>query len=578
MCGILAALFSSNQVPAGFFRPYLDKLSPRGPDDLKEYVVGGSCSGTDTQLFSDVYLGFTRLSINDLSTDGMQPMRLRFKKFGDDYSIWLICNGEIFNHRQLVEEHKFVPKSKSDCEVILHLYWELVHGDLSSSSEEILNTRMHEKMSTLLNALDGEFAFVIYDEFCNSVVAARDNFGVRPLFWGINDETQMIAFASELKALGFCQSVKQFLPGSYNIQKLDNLSNRSMGFPSIIGPIKYCSIGTDTVNNYDEHEALRNINRLFRDAVKKRLMTERPLCCLLSGGLDSSLVAALVASHYPPHTLNTFSIGLKGSPDLMYAQKVADFIKSNHHSIELTQDEFLAELENTVETIESYDTTSVRASVGNLLVSKYIRSNTDFKVVFNGDYSDEVCGGYRYMWNAPSPSLFDKECRGLVNDICFFDSLRSDRTISSQGLEARVPFADKDFVQYYINLPPEARMPRDKQRPEKYLLRKAFESDNLLPPEVLWRPKEAFSDGVSKSDNSWHSILNEYVDFMISDDDFKSGTSLITINKPMLKETFYYRKIFEEKYGEKYATIIPYYWLPRWCGNLQDPSAREIKH
>lgn len=567
MCGILSCVFSSNVTDSTIYNKYLRQLSSRGPDDIKDILLENT----------NLYMGFTRLSINDLSSDGMQPMRLRFVTFDKEYSLWLICNGEIFNHREICNEHGFVPKSKSDCEVILHLYWKLIHGDLTNASSppHIENSRMQERIGELINLLDGEFAFVLYDELNNVTISARDNFGVRPLFWGVDDDLTILAFASELKALSsFCTKVKQFTPGSYHVQSL----NGTPHIPECIEPVKYCSVLADVPppTTYDEPEALRTINRLLRDAVQKRLMSDRPLCCLLSGGLDSSLVSALVASHYPPYTLNTFSIGLKGSPDLFYAQKVADFIKSNHHSIELSEEDFLSQLETTVKTIESYDTTSVRASVGNLLVAKYIKEHTDYKVVFNGDYSDEVCGGYKYMWNAPSPKEFDAECRSLVENICFFDSLRSDRTISSQGLEARVPFADKKFVRYYLNLPAEARMPKDKDRPEKYLLRKAFEHDAILPPDIIWRPKEAFSDGVSKNERSWHNILNNHVNDIVDDETFNDEVGAMVQNTPMLKETFYYRKMFEKEYGKQHVNIIPGYWLPKWCGELNDPSAREI--
>jgi asparagine synthase (glutamine-hydrolysing) len=591
MCGILATLFSSKKTSSTLFQNSLEKLRPRGPDATQNNVL--NC-GVVNPLFADIYMGFARLSINDLSIDGMQPMRLRFMKFGYEYSLWLICNGEIFNHEKIINAHNFAPNSKSDCEAILHLYWKYVHHDTTRWNDTNISTpyeasaqseasapseedTLHSHIVDLLNDLDGEFAFVLYDEFYNIVVSARDPVGVRPLFWGIDPENAVVAFASELKGLDFCNVVHQFDPGSYHIQRLEMSI-----IPKAIVPTKYFdimekpspSISIDTV---EENVVLSTINKLLRNAVEKRLMSDRPLCCLLSGGLDSSLVAALVAAHYPPYTLTTFSIGLPGSPDLQYAQKVADYIKSNHHSIELTQEDFLGEIETTIKTIESYDTTTVRASVGNLLVAKYIKKNTDFKVVFNGDYSDEVCGGYKYFWNAPSTDAFDTECRALVKNICFFDSLRSDRTISSQGLEARVPFADKEFVKYYINLPPEMRMPLDKEYPEKYLLRKAFEADNVLPPDVLWRPKEAFSDGVSKSDNSWHTIVNTYINTRVTDIEFNKEVGLMVPNTPKLKETFYYRKIFEKEYGVIHGGIIPYYWLPKWCGDLQDPSAREIK-
>jgi len=577
MCGIFASLFFCDNDDErrhtyynDTFHTGISKLKRRGPDDIKSSFIN-----------EYLFMGFTRLSINDLTSNGMQPMCISIPNKPNKH-IWLVCNGEIFNHEKLIRDYELSTNSKSDCEVILHLYAKMIHGNDSDDSDNSDNNVDDDDdvYKRLINLLDGEFAFVLFDEERESVLVARDNFGVRPIFWGLNTSKNIISFASELKALSyFCDEVQQFPSGSYYTYTISNFKTLQT-IPTKLDTKSYCNIlSTNTYINhedYNELETLTQINILFRDAVKKRLMSERPLCCLLSGGLDSSLVASLVASHFPPYTIHTFSIGLVGSPDLKYAKQVAEFIQSNHHSIELDEHEFLSALEDTIETIESYDTTSVRASVGNLLVSKYIKKHTDFKVVFNGDYSDEVCGGYKYLWNAPSTNVFDEECRSLVKNICYFDSLRSDRTISGQGLEARVPFADKTFVKYYLSIPPQYRIPNGSDRPEKYLLRKAFEHDNLLPYDVLWRPKEAFSDGVSKQDNSWHSIINNHINTIVTDDDFQKSILNISYNIPSLKETFYYRRIFEKIYGKQFTNIIPYYWLPKWCGDLKDPSAREI--
>ena len=313
----------------------------------------------------------------------------------------------------------------------------------------------------------------------------------------------------------------------------------------------------------------KEVNRTFREAVKKRLMSDREVCCLLSGGLDSSLVAALVSQHFPPYTLRTFSIGLKGSTDLEYAKTVADYIKSNHTSIELSHEEFLEAIEDVIWTIESYDTTTVRASVGNYLIAKYINENTDCKVVFNGDYSDEVTGGYKYMSKCDDPKEFHEETMRLVKNIHFFDSLRSDRCISSQGLEGRVPFADKAFVSAYLSIPVQERMSNN--RIEKYVLRKAFDDDNVIPQDVLWRKKEAFSDGVSAPVNSWHRIIQKYIDETYTDV-YKSDPD--EHNSPTLRETQYYKTLYKKYF--KTDTVIPYYWLPKYCGDIQDPSARML--
>jgi asparagine synthase (glutamine-hydrolysing) len=300
-----------------------------------------------------------------------------------------------------------------------------------------------------------------------------------------------------------------------------------------------------------EEDILKMIRATFKEAVRKRLMSDKEICCLLSGGLDSSLVAGLVSQHFEPYTLKTYSIGLKGSTDLEYAQKVAEHIKSTHTNIELSEQAFLDAIDIVIKTIESYDTTTVRASVGNYLVAKYIKDNSDCKVVFNGDYSDEVCGGYKYMSLCEDESEFHNECVRLVESIQWFDSLRSDRCISSQGLEARVPFADKDFVRLYKSIPVKMRMSNG--RMEKYMLRKAFDEDNIIPQDVLWRKKEAFSDGVSSKDNSWHTILKNYIEDQLSDIEYEE-IKLDSINPPVLKETAYYKKIFRKHF--KFEKII----------------------
>ena len=532
MCRIIA--ISGTELETIDTQKYLQSLHPRGPD------------AQDCFLDDNVYMGFTRLSINDLSSDGMQPMQ------NEDKTVSLICNGEIYNHKEIAKRHDFDMKSQSDCEVVLHLY--LKYRNSLSFSDFVLE-------------LDGEFAFVIYDKSKDLMLACRDRHGVRPLFRGTltTPTNTTLAFASELKALTFCEDVHQVQPGTYETTCRRSFVNNVMYYS-----LYFNDRVSKYENQYDTEEiVLESINKYFRKAVEKRLMSERPICCLLSGGLDSSLVSALVASHFPPKTVHTFSIGFEGSPDLYYARKVADHIQSVHHEVIVTEEEFLHHIEETIRVIESYDTTSVRASVGNLLVAKYISNHTDHKVVFNGDYSDEVCGGYKYFKNAPSAADFDLECKRLVTDICYFDSLRSDRTVSSQGLEARVPFSDHDFVSYYFGIPVELRM-----RPDKYLLRKAFEKDHLLPEEILWRPKEAFSDGVSKKEHSWHTILKNHINSMVSDEEFANHDS--TTNKPLLKETYYYQKIFN-RYYKKYTDIIPYFWMPKWCDeSLLDPSAREI--
>jgi asparagine synthase (glutamine-hydrolysing) len=322
-----------------------------------------------------------------------------------------------------------------------------------------------------------------------------------------------------------------------------------------------------------EENICANIATLFEEAVVKRLMSERKVGALLSGGLDSSAVVAVMCRHMPAKDLNTYSIGLQGSTDLMWARKVADYLGTNHHEVCLTEKQFLNAIEDTIYQIESYDTTSVRASVPNYLVSKYISANTDDCVIYCGDMSDEIFGSYRGFMKANSDEDFFAENVRMVRDVCYFDLLRSDKSISGAGLEARVPFADKKFLQYVMSIPARYKTFND-ERIEKYIFRKAF--SGLLPDDILWRRKEAFSDGVSGHKRSWFQIINEYVDKKVTDVEFNKYKEFIeytnVYNAPYDKESFYYRSVFNDFFKECEKTI-PYFWRHPFCEE-KDPSAR----
>jgi asparagine synthase (glutamine-hydrolysing) len=485
----------------------------------------------------------------------MQPFK--------DNGTWVICNGEIFNWKEIVAKYDLKMNTSCDCEVILQLF------------NHLMNTLDNDFVKIALqlsNELDGEFAYVIYQETYEITIAGRDPYGVRPMFYGTNENDEVYAFCSEIKGIqDICTSIEQFRPGNIMIHNKNDHNNGVYHCYSVPLP-KHGDISPITgEKSPSEAHIIKLINSTLKTAVAKRLMSDKEICCLLSGGLDSSLIAGLLSQHFPPYTLKTFSIGMKGSPDLHYAKIVAEHIKSDHTSVELTQEQFLEAIEPVIHAIESYDTTTVRASVGNYLVAKYIKDHTDCKVVFNGDYSDEVCGGYKYMSLCHDENEFHNECIRLVENIQFFDSLRSDRCVSSQGLEARVPFADKDFVHLYKSIPVKMRM--SNERIEKYMLRKAFEVDNIIPPEVLWRKKEAFSDGVSSQTNSWHAVIKKHVEIHLLDNEYDKMT-MDEINPVILKETAYYKGIFKRYFS--FENIIPYYWLPKYCKNATDPSAREI--
>jgi asparagine synthase (glutamine-hydrolysing) len=284
--------------------------------------------------------------------------------------------------------------------------------------------------------------------------------------------------------------------------------------------------------------------------------------------VDSSLIAALVARELkavgaPP--LETYSIGMEGSQDLFHAARVAKWIGSKHTEIIMTADKFFEAIPAVIHDIESYDTTTVRASVGNWLVARAISQQSNAKVVFNGDGADEIWGSYLYFYGAPSSHAFEAETRRLLKDIHMFDVLRSDRCISSHGLEPRTPFLDKQFVAVALSVATEFRMPIKGSRPEKWLMRKAFDNGELLPREVLWRQKEAFSDGVSGTEKSWYQITQEMAEA-------KVGPQTDTT-----PEKFYYRSLFEKYYGDDFAHVnVPYFWMPRWS-KATDPSARTLE-
>jgi asparagine synthase (glutamine-hydrolysing) len=309
------------------------------------------------------------------------------------------------------------------------------------------------------------------------------------------------------------------------------------------------------------------IHDTLYDCVKQRVLnTERGVACLLSGGLDSSIITAMVKKFVP--SLETYSIGLEGSTDFKYAQLVADHIGTKHTSIVLTEDQFFDAIPEVIQAISSYDTTTVRASVGNYLIGKYISENSQAKVIFNGDGSDELTGGYLYFNKCTDEIEFDRECKRLLTDIHYFDVLRSDRCISTHGLEPRTPFLDRSFVQTYLSVLAEIRCHGLSSLPEKFLLRASIEfmDRNLLPIEVLSRTKEAFSDGVSSIERSWYTIIAEKVPNIKCD--------YYLHNPPQTPEQKYYRTLFE-KYYPHTGEIVPYFWMPKWS-TTTDPSARTL--
>ena len=526
MCGIWGYLGTA----AINVRRAIQPLDPRGPDECR--IVSPAPT---------VQFGFTRLAIN-----GVAPVKGALSSQPIEQGYWTVmCNGELYNHAQLAEEfHWAIPTGSSDCGVLPYL--------LSTVGT-----------SHACRTLDGVFAILAYDKASNTLLVARDPYGVRPLFEGTTPEGGRM-WASEIKALvPVCTSVAPFPPGTW--KKYDCTTF------ACIGEDHYYTIPDQKMYSYTEEKtAVLALRRSLEGAVEKRVkMSEQPVGALLSGGLDSSLVAALAAK-YLPTKLHTFSIGMPGSTDLLYAKKVAEHIGSIHHEIMLEAKDFLEAIPHVIKATETYDITSIRASVGNWLVGKWIREHTDIKVVLNGDGSDEVGGGYLYFYRAPSDEAFESECKRLLEEIHLFDVLRSDRCISCHGLEPRTPFLDKQFVASWRMASTALRRPVQGSRVEKALLRNAFAGTGLLPDEVLWRRKEAFSDGVSATHDSWYSKIQEHVKLLCL------PSVVTTHNPPTSDESLWYRSIFNDLYGEKYATVIPHMWLPRWSGETTDPSARTL--
>ena len=540
MCGILALInyiISDDEL----YKKAIESGKNRGPEETK--IEKG-------ELYE---LIFHRLAINGLTTDSGQPF--------DILGCKLICNGEIYNYKQLYNLLDVEPQTESDCEVIIYLYKK--YG-----------------IEQTLTMLDGEFSFILVDN--NKIYVARDPYGVRPLYYSYGNS---IMFSSELKCIDKLSSeinnkIEYFHPGHYMIlnnsnNNSGNNSNNNSGKYEVEEYTKYIIPSYTHVShktNIQQFNDFADINMIYRkiyyklhSAVLKRYEnTHRPIACLLSGGLDSSLVTALVCRiNNNKQKIETYSIGLNDSEDLKYARIVAEYLKTEHHEIIVTEQEMIDAIPDIIYNIESYDTTTVRASIGNYLLGKYISKNSEAKVIFNGDGSDELCGGYLYMNKCPDDIEFDKETRRLLKDIHKFDVLRSDKSISSNGLEPRTPFLDKEFVDYYLSIPCHIRNHNNYNYIEKYLLRDSinYMAKDLLPENILYRKKEAFSDGVSNKGKSLYNIIQLYIDTIISDD--------IPLYE---KEKKYYKKIYDEYY--KYD-LLPYYWMPRYISS-NDPSARTL--
>ena len=534
MCGIFGAFRTLYSVKNEYDKA-LKALKARGPE------------ATSTLEIDDIgTLGFTRLAINGLTPNGMQPMSKN--------RVHWIVNGEIYNWKELNTDYDLGCSTGSDCEVVGALY-------------ERMNSLGH-----LFRSLDGVFACIIVDELLKRIIVARDPYGVRPLYKGRSTffKGYGLFFGSEMKSLFHdAVDIEAFEPGTFEVY--DSKTHK------LIYKERYHVPLTMKLPAFSSLEDSSKAVRLaLESAVRKRMMTERPVAALLSGGLDSSLIAALVSKELravgaPP--LKTFSIGMPGSSDLAFAKKVAEWIGSDHNEIIVSDDDFFQAIPAVIKDIESYDTTTVRASVGNWLVAREVGRRSDCKVLFNGDGADEVFGSYLYLYNAPSARAYEDEVLSLLKNIHTFDVLRSDRSISSHGLEPRTPFLDKAFVQTVLSIPLEFRQPLKGKQMEKWLLRTAFDDGETLPEEVLWRRKEAFSDGVS-GERSWYEIAQEKA-VALCGKDWSPAAENYLHNRPTTAEMYYYRDTFEKCYPGFSEVTVPFFWMPKWSSTT-DPSARTL--
>jgi asparagine synthase (glutamine-hydrolysing) len=544
MCGILAALgcIDVSQAKRARILELSRRLRHRGPD-WSGISHHGNC-----------FLAHQRLAIVD-PTSGNQPL------YNEDRTIVVTVNGEIYNHEELRKKlgsHKF--RTRSDCEVIAHLYE--AYGE------------------DFVNMLDGMFSFVLLDTRDNSFIAARDAIGITPLYtgWGLDGS---IWFASEMKALNDdCERFECFPPGHIYSSKLG-------GYKRWYNPPWYSE---DIPSTPYDPLVLREA---FEKAVLKRLMTDVPFGVLLSGGLDSSLVAA-VASRYLAGTevarqwgakLHTFCIGLQGSPDLKAAKEVADYLGSFHHEFDFTVQEGIDAIEEVIYHVETYDVTTIRASTPMFLMSRKIKS-LGVKMVLSGEGSDEIFGGYLYFHKAPNKEELHRETCRKIKSLHLYDCLRANKSTSAWGVEARVPFLDKEFINISMGIDPEWKMVRpDLGRIEKWVLRKAFDDaeNPYLPKHILYRQKEQFSDGVGYS---WIDGLKEHAANHVTNMMMANAKYIYPENTPMTKEAYYYRMIFERFFPQNAARLtVPggpsvacstakaLEWDAAWSRN-PDPSGR----
>ena len=548
MCGIVCALDlkQSSDLLRSQVLEMSKKVRHRGPD-----WNGIHCG-------KNVLLAHERLAIVDPAS-GNQPI------YSDDKNLILAANGEIYNHQDLRAQlgSNYAFQTNSDCEIILALY--------------------KEKGVNFIDDLNGIFGFVLYDEVNNEYLIARDHMGIIPLYMGW-DKHGTFYISSELKALeGVCNKIEIFPPGHFMSSKDNKL-------------VKWYDrdwMNFDYVK--DNNTSIDDLQIALENAVHRQLMSDVPYGVLLSGGLDSSITSALAKKYsknriesndvksawYPQ--LHSFAVGLKGSPDLIAAQKVADHIDSIHHEITFTVQEGLDAIRDVIYHLETYDVTTIRASTPMYLMARVIKS-MGIKMVLSGEGADEIFGGYLYFHKAPDSKEFHEETVRKLDKLYQYDCLRANKSLAAWGIEGRVPFLDKEFIDVAMRINPKDKMITS-EKMEKWVLRKSFEK--YLPDSVAWRQKEQFSDGVGYD---WIDSLKDLVNEKVSDDMFKNAKFTFPFQTPMSKEEYYYRSIFEDHFpSETSATTVPS--VPsvacstpialEWdkaFKNLNDPSGRSVSN
>lgn len=548
------------------------KIRHRGPD----------WSGVYTG--NNAILSHERLSIVD-PLSGKQPL------VSDDGKIILAANGEIYNHKTLRTEFngKYNFLTGSDCEVIIPLYKQY---------------RESGNFAEMIEKLSGIFAFALYDSEKDVYLISRDEIGVIPLYQGW-DKSGRYYVASELKALeGECQTIEEFPNGSYlySGDSSENTPSKPVRWYKRdwenFDNVKNNPKATDEKGDIINPSVIEKVRNGLESAVKAQLMSDVPYGVLLSGGLDSSIIAAITQkfskkriesnsteSAWWPQ-LHSFAIGLEGSPDLIAAQKAADYIGTVHHEVHFTIQEALDALPDVIYHIETYDITTVRASTPMYLLARVIKS-MGIKMVLSGEGSDELFGGYLYFHKAPNAQEFHEELVRKMSKLHLYDCLRANKSLMAWGVEGRVPFLDKDFIDIAMNLNPSDKMniklPDGKQRMEKWVLRKAFE--DLLPENICWRQKEQFSDGVGYN---WIDTLKKMTEEKVSDAEFARREMRFPVNTPKTKEEYYYREIYSRLFpSDSAAKVVPHEagvacstakaleWDAAW-GKMDEPSGRAI--